>query len=145
MSVSWTESRLDLKPIIPVEAFLQLENMVQDIRLWVINRVDGKSETEQRASIKSILKKIAESPILLSGNAPPEKPADARLLLDSYLFLESRLHNLRVLVMRTAASMTGVDYQNKVTSDLLKAAWDHILSTDYLLQNALLSESNHSK
>jgi hypothetical protein len=133
------------KPIVPIEAFLQLERMVQDVRLWVMTRVEGRTDVEQCKSIKSILASIADNPRLLSDEGIPDKTPTLPLTEKGHLFLESRMHNLRKLTILTAATMASEYPDNKVTEPLLKEAWDQILSSETLRRSALLSESGHAK
>ena len=130
---------------IPVETFLQLEQMVDKVRLRVIECVQGTTDDEQRASIRSVLAKVAESPRVFIETAQTDKPSKFQLTSNGYLFLENRLHNLRVLVIRTADAMARQNRQDKVTSTVLQAAWDQMLSDDRSLRSALLSESTRTK
>jgi hypothetical protein len=140
-----TDPQREAKAIIPVDVFLQLEQMVQDLRLRVIECVEGTTDDEQRASIRSALAKVAESPRVFIETAQGDKPSKFQLTSNGYLFLENRLHNLRVLVIRTADTMARQNRQDKVNSTLLQAAWDQILSDDRSLRSALLSESTRTK
>jgi hypothetical protein len=133
------------KPFVPIEAFLQLERMVQDVRLWVMKQVEGRTDVEQCASIKSILARSAENPQLLSNKDILDKSPDCPLTLKGCLLLESRMHNLRKLAIITAATMVGDHPDNKVTEPILKDAWDQVLSSENLRRSALLSDSGHAK
>ena len=136
MSVAAIGHPREAKMTIPIDTFLELDRKVQDVRLRLLSPAEKfESEVQQLRSVKEALRTFAEK-----GDLPNRSPDNSpRFILsqDVYVFLDDRLHNLRVLAISTAELIARQNHEEVVGRTHLDAAWQHIIAGGQLRRTAL--------
>lgn len=122
---------------IPIDSYLVLERLIASVRLHVLREaVDARGEITL-AGIVGALSLFLESPPEDGLLSTPENNAESEAVhtpsQEDFLFLERRLHKLRLLVLQQAKSSAD----ECVDSTLITRAWRETFRYNPLLRSAL--------
>lgn len=140
-----TESEPEQREELPRGSYFAIEKLIQDARLQAIRLALAASEKGPltRDDMRVGLTKLVESGLTTRDD---DRPIPS-VTQDSYFFLEKRLHNLRLEVIRWAARLAREQAQLSqmtpvTTEQYIQQAWETIQKRPSLLRSLLIPESD---
>ena len=137
--------------VITREAYFELERKLQDFRLRVIRlavwlaRSENRYEEVQRHHVYGALRRFSSQGLDWS---PPVSEPVSTFPQDPFMYLEKRIHNLRILLTQLAArfardesSRSESDTPVRVAPSHVHLAWERVAQSPSVLHSTLLESA----